>query len=231
MGTRQPPAPVALGPGQLDPTRLAQLESSTADFRARQSGANEAKKLESREWAARKILVQLDEADKGTRFHPLHVIPTAPIQTIPVPLLRLVWPEHGHDMADARKQWMAGRNGVDDTYGHEDGVGGTLVRGGVAGKDKDENRARADALRDQMRRDALESVDDSALGQEHQDGPVAFGDVAAAAQLNQTIYNEQDEIPDKDAVDLAPVDWSAQVEGVEKVMAMDVSRAAHPCHA
>lgn len=63
LGARKrSPSPV-LAPGELHPEKLAQLESTTEDFRKRQSGVNEARKIEGREWAARKIMVELDEAN------------------------------------------------------------------------------------------------------------------------------------------------------------------------
>ena len=63
LGARKrSPSPI-LAPGELHPEKLAQLESTTEDFRKRQSGVNEAKKIEGREWAARKVMVELDEAN------------------------------------------------------------------------------------------------------------------------------------------------------------------------
>ena len=72
LGTRKRSPSPLLAPGELHPEKLAQLTATTEDFRKRQSGVNEAKKIEGREWAARKALVELDEAN-GVRVSAVYV--------------------------------------------------------------------------------------------------------------------------------------------------------------
>jgi hypothetical protein len=255
LGTRQrSPSPI-LAPGELHPERLAQLAASTEDFRKRQSGANEAKKIEGREWAARKALIELDEANGvkvravcqahmtlATRlkrltpchqFHPLHVVPTAPAQTIPVPLLRLVFPHQFDALVVERRDHLArklgagpgGRVGVDDTYGsHRRGDDETSGISLINGKGKDENMSQAARLREMMKQDALEAIEPD-VDLDEGAGNMAFGGTTTNNSKSIGVDEPHVDELDKEGVDAAPIDWEAQVEGVQRVLAMDVSCA------
>ena len=167
------------------------------------------------------------------QFHPLHVVPTAPAQTMPVPLLRLVFPHQFEALVVERRDHLArklgagpgGRVGVDDTYdSHRRGVdeaGGVSL---ISGKGKDENMSQAARLREMMRQDALETIEPDADLDDEVAGDMAFGGTATNVGRSAQVDDEPhiDEL-DKEGVDAASIDWEAQVEGVQRVLGMDVS--------
>jgi hypothetical protein len=78
-----------------------------------------------------------------------------------------------------------------------------------------------------MKQDALETLEpDTDL--EESDGRLAFMD--ATGTTSKSVEEEEKTIEeiDKEGVDSAPIDWEAQVEGVQRVLGMDVSVAFLP---
>jgi hypothetical protein len=94
-------------PDALDAEKLAKLGRATDSFRDRQKRGFEIKEIERKSWKARERLVELDHA-KGVmvslarlvkmmlnkQFHPLHVSPSAPNESIPKQLKCLLFPEY-----------------------------------------------------------------------------------------------------------------------------------------
>ncbi|KAK4683583.1 hypothetical protein P7C73_g6656, partial [Tremellales sp. Uapishka_1] len=89
--TPPPLPPTGSNPDYLDPAKLARLGKQTESFRERQRREFEEKEIGRKEWKARERLIEFDQAG-GIKFHPLHVMPADPLQTLPRPLLRLIYP-------------------------------------------------------------------------------------------------------------------------------------------
>ena len=152
---------------------------------------------------------------------------------MPVPMLRLVFPHQFEALVVERRDHLArklgagpgGRIGVDDTYGRhrhgDDEPGGISL---ISGKGKDENMSQAARLREMMRQDALETIEPDADLDEVA-GNMAFGGTTTSADKSAGVDEPHVDELDKEGVDAAPIDWEAQVEGVQRVLAMDVSRA------
>jgi hypothetical protein len=67
LGTSRPRTPSPpLPPTELHPTKLAKLADDTEAFRRSRGAEEERRRIESREWAARKVLIELDER-KGVK--------------------------------------------------------------------------------------------------------------------------------------------------------------------
>lgn len=254
LGARAQMSPPVLAPGELAPGRLEELATSTNDFRKRQAGENEARKVEGREWAARKIMVDLDEStglkvrksysayspwmrmaqlfrNDGLQFHPLHVIPSAPAQTIPTPLLRLIFDLEAESLIRERQEYLArklgagsgGRVGVDDTYGHaEDLAGGTVRARGTK-----ENMSEAASLKEMMRLDALEENEGDLEADDDED--LTFGGGLVKQKQSEVVENEAIAVV-QDEVDIAPINWQEQVEGVNRVLTLNVSVLPTLCY-
>lgn len=129
--TPPPTASTSKSTGELAPERLAALEAEADDFRARQMQVNDRRRTEARQWAARRLLMDLDEK-AGVRFHPLYVIPQDLARTLPAPLRHLVPEEHAaqiigelpRDAASLKRQMDAERldeNGDELARGDDDG--------------------------------------------------------------------------------------------------------------
>jgi len=179
------------------------------------------------------------------QFHPLHVIPTAPAQTIPIPLLRLVFPMQCDALIAQRRDHLArklgagpgGRVGIDDTYGHygrrtEGGASGSEDLGGISmirGMSKDDNMSQAARLKAMMQLDALESIEPD-VDLEDGDGDLAFAGAFGAGpkKVDESITEET--ALDADTVDMAPIDWSTHVEGVQRVLGMEVRSPTKRSH-
>jgi hypothetical protein len=222
---RESPMPL-LASGELHPGRLAQLESSTQDFRKHQAELSEAKNIEGKEWAARKILIDLDEA-KGIRFHPLHVIAQSPARTIPVPLLKLIFPLHADIITAERREYLREGSSAKDTEqtesadmvqqpsGHSDNWQS------LASEGKRANTNRAERLRQQMKLDALIEVE-GLSDQDLNNRP----DIAltGSVSLRRTGFIFEEEEPhETNAADMAQVNWDEHIDGTKRVLAMDVS--------
>ena len=208
-----------LASGELHPERLAQLESTTQDFRKHQAELSEAKSIEGKEWTARKILIDLDEA-KGIRFHPLHVIPHSPARTIPIPLLELIFPLHA-DITTAeiaeRREYLREGSSAKDTGRTEpiDMVKQSDNWQSLASEGKRANTNRAERVRQQIKLDALIEVEGLADQDLHNRPDIAF---------SRTGFEVGDEEPhEKNAVDTAGVNWDEHIDGTKRVLAMDVS--------
>ncbi len=235
----------------LDPTRLAELTKSTETFRARQSLQMEEKKIEGREWAARKILMELDQASEGkdggeeggdevgrvgvAKFHPLYVMPGNPIQTIPGPLLRIIFPHLAPTpKAKAGSTKLNGSNNRSsvayDSEDHlseeEDEHKETILPDSAL----DNNKSVAQKMRAQMKRDALASSASSMQQDEDEDedNDQDERDVFANGIRNSEFRAMQDQREDGDQemdkqMEEADIDWASLVDGVKKVLAMSVS--------
>ncbi|KAI5452844.1 hypothetical protein NCC49_006384 [Naganishia albida] len=114
------------GPGK-------ELDLEADAFRRRRGEKEDAKRTEGREWAARGLLMEFDQA-KGVPFHPLWIIPSSALQTIPRPLLRLIDPQAADDLASEDEE--------DQLHA-------------IRGRPEEENVSAADAMRAAMKRDAL----------------------------------------------------------------------------
>lgn len=126
---RQSAAPASTGPGKA-------LDDSAEAFRRRRAQVDDAKRIEAREWAARTVHMELEQA-KGTTFHPLWIMPSSPLTTLPRPLIRLIDPELADSLPADAPDAMQIRPGS--------------PRGNVSA---------AERMREDMRRDALVELND-----------------------------------------------------------------------
>lgn len=144
------PNPANRNPDALDPRKLERLGKETEDFRTRQRREFAEKEVERKEYKARERLMQF-EAEQGIKvglveqpklicqFHPLYVMPTDPLGTLPRPLLKLIYP------AQALSPSPTGSPEPILT--------------------KESNLSAAEKLREQMRRDMLTELnEDQVLG-------------------------------------------------------------------
>ncbi len=146
------------------------------------------------------------------QFHPLHVIPSHPKETIPRPLLRIVLPDVGLEL-DASHP--------DETAPLPDPV---------IGKPLDENKSEAERMREMMKRDALDELNDLDGEEEgEKEGKVAMKN---AIGMKHDGLNGASGPPAADTSDPseAPIDWYSHVSGVNRVLAMDVSVSSSPPH-
>ncbi|GHJ85157.1 hypothetical protein NliqN6_1559 [Naganishia liquefaciens] len=121
---RQAANPSSSGPGKA-------LDDSAEAFRRRRAQVDDAKRTESREWAARALHMEFEQA-RGTIFHPLWIVPLSPLTTLPRPLIRLIDPE------------------LADTLPEEENDALQIRAGSPRG-----NMSAAERMREEMRRDAL----------------------------------------------------------------------------
>ncbi|EIW72125.1 hypothetical protein TREMEDRAFT_25391, partial [Tremella mesenterica DSM 1558] len=75
----------------LHPEKLQRLGERTEDFRERQKRGYAEKETEKKAEKAREKLVEFDK-EVGVKFHPLHISPFDPLGTLPIPLLKLIYP-------------------------------------------------------------------------------------------------------------------------------------------
>ena len=128
---RQSADPTSRRPGK-------ELDDSAEAFRRRRAQVDDAKRIEAREWAARTLHMEFEQA-KGTTFHPLWIMPCSPLTTLPRPLIRLIDPE----LADSLPA---------------DAPDALQIRPGSPRA----NVSAADRMREEMRRDALVELDEEA---------------------------------------------------------------------
>lgn len=126
---RQSANPTPHGPGPA-------LDLSADEFRRRRAEVDDAKRTLARQQAARQLLMEFDK-EKGITFHPLWIIPSAPLETMPRPLIRLVDPETADTLLP------------DEDEGE-----------GIRGRSPAGNVGAADRMREEMRRDALGEISD-----------------------------------------------------------------------
>jgi hypothetical protein len=125
-----------------------------------------------------------------------------------------------------------GRVGVDDTYGRrsEGGASGSQDLGGIPmirGMSKDDNMSQAARLKAMMQMDALEAIEpDGDL--EEGDGDLAFAGAFGTKTGKVEEPIEVENTLDADTVDMAPIDWTAHVEGVQRVLGMEVGSEETP---
>jgi hypothetical protein len=144
------PNPANRNPDALDPKKLERLGKETEDFRTRQRREFAEKEVERKEYKARERLMQF-EAEQGIKvglvehpelicqFHPLYVMPTDPLGTLPRPLLKLIYPAQALSPSPT-------------------GSPEPMLA-------KESNLSAAEKLREQMRRDMLTELDeDQVLG-------------------------------------------------------------------
>lgn len=205
-----PPLPSRRDPDGLDPKKLANLGRVTEDFRTRQRREFEEKETERTERKARDQLIKLDE-EKGVKvrpvqphayfaddkFHPLHVLPSDPLGTLPHPLLKLIYPSQAYSpgRSPSRSPSPIPEN--------------TSTRVKIVSD--------AEKLREKMRREMLSELG----GGEEATGDVKFGIPSKDKESPAT--DAEDEPSQEGFKDLEGVDWPAQVSGTKRVLAMEVS--------
>jgi hypothetical protein len=149
------------------------------------------------------------------QFHPLHVIPTHPRETIPRPLLRLIFPDLAAEL---------------DAISPEDDTSSRLLSAPpVQGRSLDDNKSEAEKMREMMRRDALQDEMDEEEEEEEEDesGRLRMKSGAVAASSGGAVpvaAKAAEDGPEKEDADTAepPEDWQSHVSGVKRVLAMDV---------
>ncbi|WWC64837.1 uncharacterized protein I303_107451 [Kwoniella dejecticola CBS 10117] len=197
-----PPLPANLSgrdPDALDSKKLARLTRETDDFRTRQRKEYGEKEKERKGRAAREKLRSFDQ-EKGVKFHPLHIIPWLPLETIPRPLLKLVYPSQAFSPSPPSSP--------------------RAQAAPVEGYEKESNLSAAERLRRQMRDDMLsESRGEGDGDSDDEEGLMRFGvikeddgDLQEGKKLPSTA-----EIEDE----YAGVHWEDHVDGVKRVLSMD----------
>lgn len=140
-----------------------------------------------------------DDAD--VQFHPLHVMPSDALGTLPRPLLRLIYPAQVSSRSPSPSHPTSPLPAVYDP---------TIS--------KSDNLSAAEKLREQMRRDML-----SQLGGE-EEGKVRFG-VGPTTDSEDRPATEPEVKQEKGYEN---VDWQSMVSGTKRVLTMDVS-TSHNC--
>lgn len=211
-----PPVPTSnRNPDMLDERKMARLGQATDQFRDRQRMTYKEREDERKEAKARELLIGYDE-EKGVRvsrtsrpgharcvkltgqFHPLHVMPSDALGTLPRPLLRLIYPAQVSSRSPSPTGSASPPPAVYDP---------TISRS--------ENLSAAERLREQMRRDML-----TQMGGEDE-GDVRFGVKPKSETDDRPPTAAEDEQRKKESPE---VDWESMVSGTKKVLTMDVSR-------
>ncbi|WVQ83658.1 hypothetical protein IAT38_005801 [Cryptococcus sp. DSM 104549] len=199
----RPPSPPPLpanaagrDPDKLDEKKMERLGKETEGFRERQRAEWGLRERERKGRAAREKLLELDKA-KGVQFHPLHILPSDPLRTLPRPLLRLIYPAQVLSPSPSRSASPVP----------------------IVAHDKNDNLSAAEKLREQMRREML-----SELGGEDSDdeGALRFGlpsDAKASGSSELEKEKETDEQEKEKAQE--GVDWEEMVPGAKRVLSMD----------
>ncbi|WWC72246.1 uncharacterized protein I206_106208 [Kwoniella pini CBS 10737] len=182
-------------PDSLDIEKLERLNKETDDFRTRQRREYNEKEKERKGRAAREKLKTFDE-EKGIKFHPLHIIPWLPLQTIPRPLLKLIYPSQAFSPSPSPPPQTTA----------------------VEGYEKESNLSAAEKLREQMRRDMLSTLkSDANSDDDDEEGLVRFGII----KEDDDGLEEGKKLERKYEDEFAGVDWNDQVNGAKRVLAMD----------
>ena len=143
----------------------------------------------------------------SSQFHPLHILPSDPLGTIPRPLLQLIYPAQVLSPSPSRSV------SPDQLVIHE----------------KEENLSVAAKMREQIRRDML-----SDIGDDEDDDDFASGGTRLRSTTNSLLggrpSSNRDEPSNgsglaskKAEQEHEGVDWESHVSGTKKVLAMDVS--------
>lgn len=89
--------------------------------------------------------------------------------------------------------------------------------------------SQAQRLKEMMQRDMLQEVEGDEEGEEDGEGKVVFAAGYGGVKLEgKGTVKDDDEDEIKDEVDIAPINWEEQVDGVKRVLAMDVSPPSFP---
>ncbi|ORY31652.1 hypothetical protein BCR39DRAFT_493693 [Naematelia encephala] len=187
-----PPLPSLSGRNvdALDPSKLERLGRETEDFRARQRREFAEKEIERKEYKAREILVGFDR-DKGIKFHPLHVLPTDPLGTLPQPLLKLIYPSQIVSPSRSPSPSEA-----------------------IQGQPVQRNLTAAEKLREEMRRDMLTQLGGEEDSDNDEDDDLAFGKISR--QVDEKPERKKQSLEDWDGID-----WAEMVSGAKKVLSME----------
>ncbi|KAK8853443.1 hypothetical protein IAR55_004149 [Kwoniella newhampshirensis] len=203
--TARPPSPPPLrqpssrrDPDALDPEKMERLGKETEGFRERQRREFGEKERERKGWKARERLREFD-VEKGVKFHPLHVLPSDPLGTIPRPLLRLIYPSQVLSPSPPR----------------------SLSPDPILSHGKQENLSAAEKMREQIRRDMLTDLGDGGDDSEDEDGVVRFGTGISAERKHDDMEERQGKTGDGETETYEGVNWEDMVSGVKRVLAMD----------
>lgn len=203
-----PPIPTSnRNPDSLDDAKMARLGQRTDQFRERQKQTFAERDEERKEFKARELLIKYDE-ESGVKvsrlsatlpiglcqFHPLHVMPSNALGTLPRPLLRLTYPAQVDSRSPSPTRSPSPPPAVYDP---------TIS--------KSTNLSAAEKLRDQMRRDMLSQLG----GEDEENVRFTFKPPSEAAKIKE---EEQRETRGYEGID-----WESMVSGTKKVLTMDVS--------
>lgn len=219
-----PPIPTSSkNPDILDEHKMARLGQATDKFRDRQRMGYKEREDERKEAKARELLIKYDD-EKGVRvgsslpthcsvariadllqFHPLHVMPSDALGTLPRPLLRLIYPAQvgSRSPSPVGEASSAPQAAVHDP---------TISRS--------DNLSAAERLREQMRRDMLTQM--GAVDE----GDMRFG-VKPPTGADVDDRPSKEEVLQQESKGYEGVDWESMVSGTKKVLAMDVSQSDH----
>ncbi|EAL19884.1 hypothetical protein CNBG0270 [Cryptococcus deneoformans B-3501A] len=202
-----PPLPLNTAnrnPDALDTAKMEQLGRATEGFRDRQRVEWAEKERERKGKKARELLVEMDR-EKGVKFHPLHVLPSDPLGTLPRPLLKLIYPSQLDLLSPSPSSSPSRSLPKLSSFG------------------KEENISAAERLREQMRRDMLTDLDLGAdRGEEDEEGVLRFGvEESRVERLRREGEGEGEQHEHKEEVDYKDVDWEEMVPGTKRVLSMD----------
>ncbi|WWD19871.1 hypothetical protein CI109_104339 [Kwoniella shandongensis] len=184
-------------PDALDPAKMERLGKETEGFRERQRREWADKERERKGSKARERLREFD-AEKGVKFHPLHVFPSDPLGTLPRPLLRLIYPSQVLSPSRSRSP------SPDPIVSHG----------------KEENLSAAERMREQIRRDMLSDLagDDD---DDEEEGVVRFGTGTETITEKKAHGDDQLRGRGKTKDEYEGVKWEEHVPGVKRVLSMD----------
>ncbi|WVN90023.1 uncharacterized protein L203_105255 [Cryptococcus depauperatus CBS 7841] len=196
LSARSPSPPPLKNPSNTNPDalpaeKLERLGRETAGFRERQGLEWSDKERERKGRAARERLVEFD-LEKGVKFHPLHVSPSDPLDTIPHPLLKLIYPSQLPSSSRSPSPDIARPH------------------------DKSENLSAAEILREQLRRDMLSDL--GKVNGEEESGELRFG--VMPSTLSTTLPFD-DAKSKQQSEEYEGVNWKELVSPVKRVLSMD----------
>ncbi|BEI84498.1 hypothetical protein CcaverHIS002_0411020 [Cutaneotrichosporon cavernicola] len=192
LAARSPSPPPPPKRGEMSDARARLLDEEGGKYRGRWGAEAGARDAERKEEKARELLIEMDGA-KSIKFHPLHA--SRDPEALPKPLLRLLYPETSVSPGSS----PAPAPSTAPTARAESAA--QSARAGIRN-----NVNKAEALRDQMRRDMLTELGEGSEDSIRFGVPIHRDEVKAEAAA--------------DAVEEAAVDWESMVRGTRRVLAM-----------
>ncbi|WWC91949.1 uncharacterized protein L201_006901 [Kwoniella dendrophila CBS 6074] len=198
-------------PDLLDEEKLKRLSRETNDFRERQRLEYGEKDKEKKCRAARDKLAGFDE-EKGINFHPLHILPFSPLNTIPRPLLKMIYPSQVISPLSSPEP--------------------EPPQIGIGGYEKQSNLSAAEKIREQMRKDMLSSsssssnnlhINDDDEDYDGEDGIMKFGVMKNENSIEREEQGKKLEQIKIQEDKYQGVNWNEHVEGSKRVLSMDPS--------